>query len=602
MNPQSKSITELDGKTLYYSFLAGAQKIFENQVLLNKINVFPVADADTGTNLASTMRSIVDTPIPTSDLKITAAALADAALTGARGNSGIIFAQFLYGFSTELQKHEILSVDSFAESIRKAVTYAYEAIANPIEGTMITVIREWAEFIYILKDSIKDFIELIAQAYAKAVESLNSTTGKLAVLAKANVVDAGAKGFVVFLQGIVEFVKAGELRKMITGREAVIISDSEIVSHDIITFRYCTEALLALDEKKKINLSQVRTAISQMGDSMVVAGSPRKMRVHIHTDHPAKVMKVLNKFGSINYQKVDDMVMQQAVASNPRHNIALVTDSTCDIPQELIEKHQIHVVPLSVHFGDTYFLDRLTLLPSQFYKMLDSEPNYPSTAQPAYKDFFNRYSYLASHYKSIISIHLSAAMSGTWSNSSKAAHTVSEHSSKNISVINSKRISSGLGLIVLRAAEALEQGATMEQLVNDIPKWSLDTKMMVSSKTIKYMVKSGRVSASKGYIGSLLNLKPIVVVNDEGKTETFGKPFTEKGSRSLVIDNVKKLIGKKEIWGYSISHAKNAASAEWFRDQMFELTGMEPVFINEASPVLGVNVGPGVVAISVMFK
>lgn len=602
MNPQSKSITELDGKTLYYSFLAGAQKIFENQVLLNKINVFPVADADTGTNLASTMRSIVDTPIPTSDLKITAAALADAALTGARGNSGIIFAQFLYGFSTELQKHEILSVDSFAESIRKAVTYAYEAIANPIEGTMITVIREWAEFIYILKDSIKDFIELIAQAYAKAVESLNSTTGRLAVLAKANVVDAGAKGFVVFLQGIVEFVKAGELRKMITGREAVIISDSDVISHDIITFRYCTEALLALDEKKNINLSQVRTAISHMGDSMVVAGSPRKMRVHIHTDHPAKVMKVLNKFGSINFQKVDDMVMQQAVASNPRHKIALVTDSTCDIPQELIEKHQIHVVPLSVHFGDTYFLDRLTLLPSQFYKMLDSEPNYPSTAQPAYKDFFNRYSYLASHYKSIVSIHLSAAMSGTWSNSSKAAHTVSEHSSKNISVINSKRISSGLGLIVLRAAEALEKGATMEQLVNDIPKWSLDTKMMVSSKTIKYMVKSGRVSASKGYIGSLLNLKPIVIVNDEGKTETFGKPFTEKGSRSLVIDNVKKLIGKKEIWGYSISHAKNAASAEWFRDQMFELTGMEPVFINEASPVLGVNVGPGVVAISVMFK
>lgn len=602
MNPQSKSITELDGKTLYYSFLAGAQKIFENQVLLNKINVFPVADADTGTNLASTMRSIVDTPIPTSDLKITAAALADAALTGARGNSGIIFAQFLYGFSTELQKHDTLSVDSFAESIRKAVTYAYEAIANPIEGTMITVIREWAEFIYILKDSIKDFIELIAQAYNKAVESLNSTTSKLAVLAKANVVDAGAKGFVVFLQGIVEFVKAGELRKMITGREEVVITDSEVISHDVITFRYCTEALLALDEKKKINLSQVRTAIAHMGDSMVVAGSPRKMRVHIHTDHPAKVMKVLNKFGSINFQKVDDMVMQQAVAANPRHKVALVTDSTCDIPQELIEKHQIHVVPLSVHFGDTYFLDRLTLLPSQFYKMLDSEPAYPSTAQPAYKDFFNRYSYLASHYNSIIGIHLSAAMSGTWSNSSKAAHTVSEHTGKKINVINSKRISSGLGLIVLRAAEALEQGVTMEELLNDIPKWSLDTKMMVSSKTIKYMVKSGRVSASKGYIGSLLNLKPIVTVNDEGKTETFGKPFTEKGSRSLVIENVKKLIGKKELWGYSISHAKNASSAEWFRDQMFELTGLEPVFINDASPVLGVNVGPGVVAISIMFK
>lgn len=98
MSTLAKSITQLDGKTLYYSFLAGAQKIFENQVLINKINVFPVADADTGTNLASTMRSIVESPIPTSDLKLTAAALADAALTGARGNSGL----FLPSLFTDL--------------------------------------------------------------------------------------------------------------------------------------------------------------------------------------------------------------------------------------------------------------------------------------------------------------------------------------------------------------------------------------------------------------------------------------------------------------------------------------------------------------------
>jgi len=601
LESQQKSITQLDGKTLYYSFLAGAQKIFENQVQINKINVFPVADADTGTNLASTMRSIVDTPIPTNDLKVTAAALADAALTGARGNSGIIFAQFIYGFSNEIQKHETFSVETFAEAIKKAVTYAYEAIANPIEGTMITVIREWAEFVYILKDSIKDFIELLAQAYVKAVESLNATTARLEILAKSKVVDAGAKGFVVFLQGIVEFVKAGELRKMISGRDAVVIADSEVVSHDVITFRYCTEAMLALDEKKSVDLTQVRTAIAHLGDSMVVAGSPRKMRVHIHTDHPSKVMKVLNSYGSISLQKVDDMVLQHDIAAHPHKEIALVTDSTCDIPQPVLEKYKIHVVPLSVHFGDTYFLDRLTLLPSQFYKMLDKAQVYPSTAQPAYKEFFNRYSFLSSHYKSIIGIHLSAAMSGTFSNSTKAAHTVSEHTGKSISIINSKRISSGLGLIVLRAAEALENGMSHDELLQLIPKWSLNTKMHVSSKTIKYMVKSGRVSATKGFIGSLFNLKPIVTVNDEGRTETFGKPFTEKSSRELVMASVKKLLTNKKIWGYSISHAKNITSANWYRDQMIALTGKEPVFINDASPVLGVNVGPGVVALSVML-
>jgi len=602
LSSQQKTITELDGKTLYYSFLAGAQKIFENQVQINKINVFPVADADTGTNLASTMRSIIDTPIPTSDLKLTAAALADAALTGARGNSGIIFAQFVYGFSTELQKHESMSVEVFAESIRQAVTYAYEAIANPIEGTMITVIREWAEFVYILKDTIKDFIELLALAYQRAVESLNATTQKLEILAKSKVVDAGAKGFVVFLQGIVEFVKAGELRKMITGRNAVVLADSEVVSHDVITFRYCTEAMLTLDEKKKTDLTSIRTSIAHMGDSMVVAGSSKKMRVHIHTDHPSKVMKVLHKFGSITFQKVDDMVMQNDIASSHNLNIALVTDSTCDIPQELIERYKIQVVPLSVHFGDTYFLDRLTLMPSQFYKMLNKEGIYPSTAQPAYKEFFNRYSFLSSHYQSIIGIHISGAMSGTFSNSSKAAHTVSEHSGKEIKVINSKRLSSGLGLIVLRAAEELENGMTQKELLEKIPQWSLNTKMLVSAKTIKYMVKSGRVSYAKGLIGSLLNIKPVVTVNNEGRTETFGKPFTEKGSCKLVMDNIKKLSTKKKVWGYSISHAQNITSANWYKDQMLELTGKEPLFINDASPVLGVNAGPGVVALSVMFE
>ena len=602
MNTTSKSLTELDGKTLYYSFLAGAQKIFENQVLINKINVFPVADADTGTNLASTMRSIVESPIPTSDLKLTAAALADAALTGARGNSGIIFAQFIYGFSNEIQKHETVSVETFAEIIKKAVTYAYEAIANPIEGTMITVIREWAEFIYILKDTISDFIELLAQAYVKALESLQGTTAKLAVLAKSNVVDAGAKGFVVFLQGMVEYVKAGELRKLLSGRETVVLSDSEVVSHEEINFRYCTEAMLMLNEKRDVDLAQVRKGIAHLGDSMVVAGSAKKMRVHIHTDHPAKVMKVLNHFGDISFQKVDDMVLQNEISSDAKFPIALVTDSTCDIPQELIEKYQLQVVPLSVHFGNSYFLDRLTILPAQFYAMIDNATNYPSTAQPAYKDFFNRYSYLSSHYESIIGIHISAAMSGTWSNSSRASHAVAEHSGKKISVMNSRRLSSGLGLVVMRAAKALENGATHDEIVSKIDNWSKNTKMFVSSRTIKYMVKSGRVSYTKGLIGSLLNLKPIVTVNDEGRTETFGKPFTEKASMQLINSKISSLISERKVWGYSVSHARNLSTAKWFIERMKELTGLEPEFINDASPVLGVNAGPGVVALSVMFE
>ena len=116
------------------------------------------------------------------------------------------------------------------------------------------------------------------------------------------------------------------------------------------------------------------------------------------------------------------------------------------------------------------------------------------------------------------------------------------------------------------------------------------------------MVKSGRVSYTKGLIGSLLNLKPIVTVNDEGRTETFGKPFTEKSSMALVMAKVNSMAADRKIWGYSISHARNISTANWFADRMREISGLEPEFINDASPVLGVNAGPGVVALSIMFE
>jgi len=191
MASNNTPITEIDGKQLYQSFISGAHRIFENQKLINKINVFPVADGDTGTNLASTMRSIIDVATPNNNLKLSAVSIADAALTGARGNSGIIFAQFLYGFSNELKAKETITVEDFAESMRNAVKYAYEAIANPLEGTIISVIKDWAEHLYLIKDNIKDFIQLLINALIKATESLMATTQKMELLRINKVVDAG---------------------------------------------------------------------------------------------------------------------------------------------------------------------------------------------------------------------------------------------------------------------------------------------------------------------------------------------------------------------------------------------------------------------------
>ena len=601
MTEPLQKIRELDGKQLYYSILSGAQRIFENQKLLNKINVFPVQDADTGTNLASTMRSIMDAIIPTDNHKQTAIAIADAALMGARGNSGIILAQFLYGFSNEIQSGQPLDIKNFAESMKRAVTYAYEAIANPVEGTILTVIKDWADYLYALKDIIDDFIKLLLEAFQKAQQSLEETTQKLTVLARNHVVDAGAKGFVVFLEGILDFFTQGGDKPLIDNTK-LVIQEEEIeteVSHEVINFRYCTEALIS---GTNLDKSQIISNIKNCGDSLVLAGSPRKMRIHIHTDFPAELFSNLQRFGVISYQKVDDMVMQHEILHNRISKTAILTDSSCDLPKELLDLYQIHVIPLSLHFGETYFLDRLSIQPEQFYSMLEKSEQNPSTAQPAYKEFQNKYEYLCTLYESVIGINISQALSGTYFNSDKAGKEVSMRSGKAVEVFNSKTITGALGLLILRIARALKNGETYEELTPKINEWIEKVYLRASVPTLKYIVKSGRVSPFKGFIAKTLDLKPVIAINDKGSTYLFGKSFSEKGCMKKAVNSIRKLLRQGQIWEYAITHANNKEGADWYASQMEKLTGKPPVFIDHASPAIIANTGTGVVCVSFMMQ
>lgn len=597
------NFNELDGKRFYYSFIAGSQKIFDQYKGINKINVFPVADGDTGTNLASTLRSVIDTSIPTDNIKVTAVALADAALVGARGNSGIIFAQFLYGFSNEIQDEKNLTVDDFAELIKKAVKYAYEAIANPVEGTMISVMRDWADYVYILKDKIKNFNQLIIQSYEKAEQALKETPTKLEILAKNHVVDAGAKGFVVFLEGMIDFFQHGELKRLATTRNVIKVKEFEEVIHEEseIKFRYCTEALISLELKNEDSKNILKSRINHFGDSLVVAGSPKKLRIHIHTDKPAELFSVIKDLGNITYKKVDDMVMQSNIVHHRKWDTGIVTDSTCDLPQEIIERYQIHVVPLTVHFEKDFYLDTVTITPEQFYKLLgDSETN-PTTAQPTYKDFTNKYNYLSSYYESIIGIHISEKMSGTFSNSRKAAYAIQERQEKDIAVFSSNKVSVALGLQILRAAEAIESGKSFQEIGEGIKEWVGKTQLFVNAPTLKYLIRGGRVSVLKGFIGKLLKVQPIIKISEEGKAEVYGKPTSTAQGMKMVLDETVRLIDGKKLWGYAIAHAQNQEGADWYAAEMESITGMKPKFISAASPVLGTHVGPGVVGLAVLL-
>ena len=596
----SYKLAYLDGKGLYYSFLAGARSLLVGQEELNKINVFPVPDADTGSNIASTLRTVIESISPASSYKQTADAIAAAALIGARGNSGVIFAQFLYGLSNETRDVEKISLQAFAESVKRSVQYMYEAVANPVEGTMLSVIRDWADYIYNNHSYFDDFKKLIAASMHVAHESMVATAQRMLQLTHVNVVDAGAKGFVMFLEGILEFIKTGNfkaLRSLLENDPVVLPVGSD--DHGSLTYRFCTEALI---KGESLDKDKLREAIRGFGDSMVIAGSPKTLRLHIHTDDPQKLFEELRSFGTLAFQKADDMLKQYEIAHHRKWKIALVSDSSCDLSQDLIDFYQIHLVPVNLFFGENHYLDKVTIHPEQFYRMLDMEKHFPKSAQPNDKVFENLYSHLASHYDSIIAVHLVGKLSGTLRSSLMAAERISRETGKKISVFDTRNVSGGLGLIVLKIARAIEEGKEHDEITAHIQQWVDKTRLLVSVRTLKYLVKGGRVSKMKGFLANLLHMHPIISFDKEGKTYMLEKTFTMKSNMRRVIHLTGDELSRQELDEYMILHAHCETDALWMADQMVEVTGSDPLAVLDISPVIGVHAGPGSLAVAFMVK
>ncbi len=596
----SAPIEKMDGRNLYYTFIAGAKKVIEHQVELNKINVFPVNDGDTGTNLASTIRSVVESLHPNRSYKITADRIAEATLINARGNSGIIFAQFFYGLSAEIGDLKSVTLKQFAESIQRSVRYVYEAVANPVEGTMLTVIREWADYIYQTWHRFSDFNHLMVSSYEILKKSLQETKSKLMILAKNNVVDAGAKGFVLFVEGIIEFIHSRNVKELILSKtETASFQKFEEVIAEEVNNRYCTEAII---KNSSLDNNALKSTLSKYGDSVVVAGSERIRRLHVHTNTPAELFDELRYAGTLTFQKADDMIRQSQAVYNRKWKIALVTDSTCDLPQELIDYYQISMLPINISFGENHYLDKVTIQPRQFYKLLDESPDYPKSSQVNEIAFINLYSHLASHYDSVIAIHLSDKLSGTYNSSLKAARSVSIEFNKPVTVMNSRNISGALGLIILRAAQAIEAGLSHDQIVALTEKWISNARILVSVRTLKYMVRGGRVSTVRGLIARILNINPIVSLDESGKAIVFDKAFNQKSNMEKVLTHIKSASLEKNIWNYIVLHANNEDAAAWYSEKMEILTRKKPVSIVNISPVIGANAGVGAASVALLYE
>jgi DegV family protein with EDD domain len=192
-------------------------------------------------------------------------------------------------------------------------------------------------------------------------------------------------------------------------------------------------------------------------------------------------------------------------------------------------------------------------------------------------------------------------LSGTFFSSQKAALRISAEFGKPVTVLNSRNLSGSLGLIMLRTAQAVENGFSHNEVVSMAEKWIRNTRIFVSVKTLKYMVRGGRVSATKGLVAKILNINPIVSIDETGKAVLFDRTFSQKANMEKVMSHIRKINDSKKIWNYIVLHANNTKSADWFSEKMEILTSIKPVSVVNISPVIGANAGAGAASIALLY-
>ena len=351
-----RKIETSDGLALREMFSAATAWLEKNSSDIDALNVFPVPDGDTGTNMLLTMRSAIEEAYraPDHNASVVAQAMAHGALMGARGNSGVILSQIWRGLAQGLSKKETFNGKDFAEAFLQASKTAYKGLSNPVEGTILTVIREAAkagqDFVADNGDDLVEVMDIIVNA---ANKSLANTPNLLPVLKDAGVVDAGGQGLYTILEGALRYLR-GEGEQMQFRKPQIVASSvtsparmpSMIVKE--IPFGYCTEFLL---KGQNINSDKLRERLKKNGESLIVVGDKSDVRVHIHSLDPGTVLHIVTSFGTLHQVSIRNMdeqhedYLEMQKQRLPASNVAIIAVAPGDGISEVFNSLGAFIVP-----------------------------------------------------------------------------------------------------------------------------------------------------------------------------------------------------------------------------------------------------------------
>ena len=591
------SIGYVDGPRLRRSLQAAADWVGVGRDELNRINVFPVPDGDTGTNFTLTMRSIAEALHrlrPDAPLHEVAHAAAQASVMGARGNSGILLSYFIVGFHESVGGRVSLSARELAAALRRGFERLADGLSNPREGTILTVCRAAAEGAEAAAKDDRDLYHVIQRTLRDSEEALQRTPELLEVLKHAGVVDAGGKGFVRVLEGIMRLIHGHplaevEMTRLVGGSPAATV-DVEAAED----FRFCTEVLVKGDSLP--SSASVRAAVAVLGGSVQVVRTDDLLRVHVHTDEPERLFALAIDWGAVLTTKADDMREQhRLLADEVCHPAVVVADSACDLPDAVLDRHGIGLVPLQLMVGDRRYEDRLEMTPEEFLSLLRAGEVQLSTSQPTPATFAAAYEHARATAKEVVVFTLSSGLSGTFASAEAARKSFGPGG---IHVVDSLSASFGIGLLALRAAELADEGWPGAEIAREAVRVRDQSGMVLTVDTMDALLRSGRVSRFKAVLAGFLDVKPVLSLDREGKIF----PVDRARGREALLEKALAFVERRVPPGvrrlrFGVAHVDALGMAERIRGRLIERYHPVDVLVGPATPVLGVHVGLGAWAI-----
>ncbi len=335
-------IKTIDANTLKKMFLAGAACIEAKKEIINELNVFPVPDGDTGTNMTLTIMSAVKevNALSNPSIEELAKAISGGSLRGARGNSGVILSQLFRGFTKEIKDFKEINVTVMTNALQKAVETAYRAVMKPKEGTILTVARGAAEKATQLVSETDDLVYFGREVIAHMEVVLKNTPELLPVLKEAGVVDSGGQGLLEIVKGAYDALLGKEISiTNITSSEVVSsVASRERISTDDIKFGYCTEFIIMVEKEYNEKIEEdFKTYLETIGDSLVVVSDDDIVKVHVHTNDPGLAIQRALTYGSLTRMKIDNM--------REEHNERVIKDAEKAASEQIKEEKKTAVKP-----------------------------------------------------------------------------------------------------------------------------------------------------------------------------------------------------------------------------------------------------------------